>query len=192
MEIKIFNRNVTVRTVALVLSAFTLIAFHFPVFKYAANNIETVLNRVLIIGGAAIIMLALNYLVYYALLYLGRIVGKILLALTFIGNAIALYFINTYEVLITDKMMGNVFNTRYSEASAFFSYVAILYIVILGILPCIYLFRCKIKYDTFKRFSKNLGIALLVAIVGALMNMSNFTWVDRHAPKVGSMLMPWS
>lgn len=192
MEIKIFKRNITVRNLALVLSVFTLVAYHFPVFKYAAANIETVFNKVLITGGAAIIMLALNYLVYYTLLNLGRTFGKILLALTFIGNSIALYFINTYEVLITDKMMGNVFNTRYSEASAFFSYVAFVYIILLGILPCIYIFRCRIKYDSFKRFGKNVGMALLVAIVGALINMSNFTWVDRHAPQVGSMLMPWS
>ncbi len=192
MEIKILKREITVRSAALVLSAFTLMAYHFPVFKYAAANIETGLNKILIAGGAAIIMLALNYLVYYTLLYLGRTFGKILLALTFIGNSIALYFINTYEVLITDKMMGNVFNTRYSEASAFFSNVALLYIILLGIVPCIYLFRCKIKYDTLKSFGKNVGIALLVAVSGALVNMSNFTWVDRHAPQVGSMLMPWS
>ena len=192
MEIKIFNRNVTIQRAALVLSAFTLIAYHYPVFKYAAANIETTLNKALIVGGAAIIMLALNYLVYYTLLYLGRTLGKIVLALTFIGTSLALYFINTYEVLITDKMMGNVFNTRYSEASAFFSYMALIYIIVLGILPCIYLFRIKIKYDSLKRFGKNIGIALLIAISGALINMSNFTWVDRHAPQVGSMLMPWS
>ncbi len=182
----------SIRTVALILSVFTLIAYHFPVFKYAANNTEGGFNGVLIMGGAAIVMLALNFLVYNLLLYLGRIVGKIILSLTFIGNAIAFYFITTYEVLITDKMMGNVFNTRYSEASAFFSYTALLYVIVLGVIPCIYILTRKIEYGRFKQFMTNSGIALLFTLLGAIINMQNFTWVDRHAPKVGSLLMPWS
>ena len=188
----LLNRTVTIRTLSLTLSVFTLVAYHFPVFNYAANNIEGGLNGILIMGGAAVIMLAVNYLVYYTLLYVGRFLGKILLALTFIGNSIALYFINSYEALITYRMMGNVFNTRYSEASGFFSYTAVLYVVFLGILPCIYIFCRKIKYGDFKHYLTNLGIALLVVLIGTLANMNNFTWVDRHAHQVGSMLMPWS
>ena len=188
----LLRNTVSVKTVSLILSVFTLIAYHFPVFNYAANNVEGRLNGALIMGGAAIIMLALNYWIYYTLLYLMRFFGKVLLALMFIGNSIALYFINTYEVLITDKMMGNVFNTRYSEASGFFSYAVIFYIVVLGILPSIYIFISKIEYGNFKRYIVNLGIALLVIVSGTLVNMGNFTWVDRHATQVGSMLMPWS
>lgn len=188
----ILNKSFSVRFISLSLSLFTLIAFHFPVFQYAVRNVEGGINGILIIGGAAIIMLALNYLVYYTLLYIGHRLGKILLSLTFVGNSIALYFINTYEVLITDKMMGNVFNTRYSEASGFFSYIAIFYVVFLGILPCIYIFACKIRYGNFKSFLVNSGLALLVVVAGVLVNMKNFTWVDRHATQLGSMIMPWS
>lgn len=188
----LFGNPVSVKTISLVLSAFTLVAYHFPVFNYAADNVEDRLNGILIMGGAAIIMLALNYWIYYTLLYVMRLFGKVLLALMFVGNSIALYFINTYEVLITDKMMGNVFNTRYSEASGFFSYVAILYIVALGILPAVYILTSKIEYGNLKRYVVNLGMALLIMLSGTLANMGNFTWVDRHATQVGSMLMPWS
>ena len=187
-----FKKTVSAKVVSLILSAFTLMAYHFPVFNYAVNNVEGGVNGLLIIGGAAMIMLALNYLIYYTLLYMMRSLGKIILSLLFIGNSVALYFINTFEVLITDKMMGNVFNTRYSEASGFFSYAFIFYVVFLGVLPCIYIWVCKVEYGNFKCFAKNIGIALLVSLSGVLANMANFTWVDRHATQVGSMLMPWS
>ena len=187
-----FKKTASIKTVSLAFSIFTLLAYHFPVFNYAANNVEGGLNGVLIMGGAAIIMLALNYLVCYTLLYAGRWGGKIILSLMLIGNSIALYFINTYEVLITDKMMGNVFNTRYSEASGFFSSAAVLYIIFLGILPCVYILTRKIIYGNFKSLAVNLGISLLIVLSGALINVKNFTWVDRHATQVGSMLMPWS
>ncbi len=187
-----FAKPISIKKIALILSFFTLVAYHFPVFKYAADNTEGGFNSILILGGAAIVMLALNFLVYTLLLYLGRFVGKILLSLTFIGNAIAFYFITTYEVLITDKMMGNVFNTRYSEASAFFSYTALLYILLLGVVPSIYILTRKINYGTLRQFATSSGVALLFTLLGAGINMQNFTWIDRHAPKLGSLLMPWS
>ena len=105
----IFKRNNSIKKIAVILSIFTLIAYHFPIFNYAIKNVEGGFNGILIIGGLATIMLAINYFIYYLLLYLGRLIGKILLSFMFIGNAITLYFINTYEVLITDKMMGNVY-----------------------------------------------------------------------------------
>lgn len=115
--------------VASVLSLFTLVAYHRPFFRLVLDNLEGGFNGVMIAGGLVVVMLALNFLVYYLLLFLGRFVGKCLLAFTFVGNALSLYFINTYQVLITDKMMGNVFNTRYSEASGFFSWDAVWYLL---------------------------------------------------------------
>ena len=137
-------------------------------------------------------MLALNFFVYYLVLFLGRIVGKCILAFTFIGNAVSLYFIDTYQVLITDKMMGNVFNTRYSEASGFFSWSAVWYLLLLGIVPCVYLFGRRFDYGSRKRFFARTGIALAVSPTVALLNMPNWPWIDRNAPKLGSLIMPWS
>ena len=188
----LFKRKATLRSVALLLSVFTLLAFHFPVFKYAADNIEGGLNGALIIGGAAIIMVALNFLIYYLFLYIGRIVGKILLSASFICNAIMLYFVITYETLVTDSMMGNVFNTRFSEASGFFSLAAVFYVLFLGVIPAVYLFVRKFEYGSFKRCMTNIGIALLVTLMGVVANVTNFTWIDKHSTELGSMLMPWS
>ena len=138
--------------VASVLSLFTLVAYHRPFFRLVLDNLEGGFNGVMIAGGLVVVMLALNFLVYYLLLFLGRFVGKCLLAFTLIGNALSLYFINTYQVLITDKMMGNVFNTRYSEASGFFSWDAVWYLLFLGVVPCIYLFARRVDYGSRRRF----------------------------------------
>ena len=114
--VKFLKEKTDLTRISSVLSLFTLVAFHWPFFRLVLGNIEGGFNGVLITGGLGVLMFALNFLVYYLVLFLGRFVGKCILAFTFIGNAISLYFINTYQVLITDKMMGNVFNTRYSEA----------------------------------------------------------------------------
>ena len=104
--VKPLKEKTNLTRISSVLSLFTLVAFHWPFFRLVLGNIEGGFNGVLITGGLGVLMFALNFLVYYLVLFLGRFVGKCILAFTFIGNAISLYFINTYQVLITDKMMG--------------------------------------------------------------------------------------
>lgn len=188
----IFKKKTSLTITCLVLSAFTLFAFHIPFFKQVIKNIEGDFNGVLIAGGLAILMLTLNFFIYYLLLFAGRIVGKVILAISFLGNAITLYFINSYEVLITSQMMGNVFNTQFSEASGFFSFSFILYLLLLGVPPCLYIFFRKFSYGSVKRFFANIGIALGVIIAVVAVNLKNTTWIDRNATELGSLLMPWS
>lgn len=192
MKLDFLRKPKGIKGTSLVLSMFTTLAFHIPAFKAVLENIESGWNGVLIFASVAILMLAVNYFFYYLLLWLGRFVGKIIIAFTFIADAISLYFINTYEVLITDMMMGNVFNTRFSEAEGFFSLSAVLYILFLGIPPCIYLFAKRTDYNTFKSFLKNIGTSLLIIALVVLANMRNTLWIDNNSTQLGSLLMPWS
>ncbi len=186
------NRSISLSAFSLILSIFTLLAYHFPFFRAVIRNVEADLNGVLITGGLVIVMLALNYFIYYLLLFLGRFVGKCILAFTFIGNAVCFYFIVTYNALITDKMMGNVFNTQYSEASGFLTWQLLLYILLLGIPPCIYIFARKFDYGNFKRFAARSGISLAVILCAVGANFNNVLWIDRNSTEIGSLLMPWS
>lgn len=175
-----------------VLSLFTLIAYHIPFFIFVLNNVEGGFNKVLIFSSLILLMLGLNYFFYYLILYLFRMVGKILLSILFIANSVAFYFITSYDTLITAKMMGNVFNTRYSEASGFFSVTLWIEIICLGVVPCVYLFWRKIDYGRWRQFFANIGISLGVCVALALINIANWPWIDRNAPTMGSIIMPWS
>ena len=176
----------------MILSAFTLVAYHIPFFRLVLDKIEGGFNGVLITAGLAVLMLALNHFFYYLVLYTGRFVGRCILAFTFIADAISLYFINSYEVLITDSMMGNVYNTQFSEASGFFSLAAVLYVLFLGVIPCIFIFAAKTDFGSFKRFLSNIGLALGLAVAIAFVNIQNWPWIDRNSTELGSLLMPWS
>lgn len=186
------NKPHNIKATSLALSIYTTLAFHIPAFKAVLDNIEGGWNGALIFTSVAVLMLAANYLFYYLLLWTGRTIGKAIIAFSFIADAISLYFINTYEVLITDMMMGNVFNTRFSEASGFFSLSAILYILLLGVPPCIYLFAKRTDYSTFKSFLKNIGASLLIIALVVLANIRNTLWIDNNSTQLGSLLMPWS
>lgn len=190
--VNIFKQKRSITLISAALSIYTLLAYHYPVFKVIVENLEGGFNSVIITVGFAVLMLATNFFFYNLLLYLTRTVGKWITAFTLIGDAIMLYFVNTYDVLVTDSMMGNVFNTRYSEASGYFSLSAVLYVVFLGILPATLLILQQIDYKSLKRFGINTGIALATMVAMVAININNFTWIDRHATKLGSLLMPWS
>ena len=178
--------------ICLTLSAYTLFAFNIPFFKEVCSRISDNFNGIWIVASMSVVMLALNFLIYYLLLYLGRSVGKFIIAFTLIANSACLYFMNTFNVLIDKTMMGNVFNTRFSEASSFTSWTVIAYILLLGIIPSIWLFYRKISYGSVKRFFANLGIALAVILATLLGNKHNVLWIDYNAPVIGSKIMPWS
>ena len=186
------ERPISLAVMSGLLSIFTLLAFHFPFFKDVVSNVEAGFNRILIVSSMVIIMLALNYFIYYLILFFGRFAGKVLIALMMVANASCFYFICTYNVLIDRDMMGNFYNTQFSEASSFMSWKMILYIISLGILPAVMLFMKKIKYGTWKRLGANVAISIAAIILAVGCNMKNFTWIDKQAPVLGSRLMPWS
>lgn len=190
--VKLFKREIKLTPLCAVISLFTLIAYHYPLFELVVNNIEGGINGVIITGGLGVLMLATNFMMSYIVLYALRGAGRWIVGLSFIADAVTLYFINTYDVLITDAMMGNFFNTRYSEASGFFSWMAVLYVVLLGLLPCIYTVSRKIDYGSAKMFGSRVGIALATMVAMVAININNFTWIDRNATQLGSLLMPWS
>ncbi len=167
-----------------IIIAFTLVAL--------LLNIDINWNSVLIFSSVAVLLYTLNYFIYYLLLWLGRVVGKVIISLTFIIDAVCLYSINTYEAYITEPTIANVFNTRYSEASSFFSMTGVMYVLLLGIPPCIYLFAKKIDYSKFWRFLVNIITPLIIVISILFANIRNVLWIDQNATLLGGRLQPWS
>ncbi|SQB28503.1 Phosphoethanolamine transferase eptA [Chryseobacterium jejuense] len=137
-------------------------------------------------------MLVANAFVFYLIFFLSRIVGKILLILTFIISSISVYFINTYSVIIDESMIGNILNTNYEESSSFFSIKLIFYIIFLGILPSIYIIKVKIINVPLKKFLITSSLTLLFIVIVAFANASNWLWIDKNSKTLGGLAMPWS
>lgn len=134
----------------------------------------------------------LNALVFYIGLALLRVIGKWLIALFFIINAIAIYFINTYAVIIDRTMIGNVLNTNYEESSSFFSFSLVVNIILLGVLPSYFIFKFSINYDSVKRSFIQIFLTLFILQSIAYVNSPNWLWIDKNSKTLGALIMPWS
>ncbi len=179
---------------ALIFSLFNLIFFHYPFYNYVLDNVESVLSSegLILLGGLTILLIGLNYFVFYLLLYLLGRVGQWLLFIFFNISAVAVYFINSYSVIIDETMIGNVFNTNFSEASSFFSFKLILYILLLGILPIFLLGKAQLIRESIKGFLVRMLICILTLGGLAFATSSQWMWIDKNATSLGGLVMPWS
>ena len=188
----IIRRPIDITNYALILSIFTLFVYNIPLISKVVNSVDADFNGFIIVTTVFVLLLLLNYFLYYLLLYCFRVVGKYLIAFTFIGNAICLYFINSYNTLITMEMMGNVFNTRPSEAGSYMSANFVLYVIFLGIIPAVCVAAARINYRSIWRFLTTLVVTIAITISSLFINKDNILWIDRYAPFIGGLAMPYS
>ena len=179
----------------LIISVLNFLLFHFPFFGFVVNHVDVdykSFNGILLIISLVIAMLVANFFVIYLFFYLSRRFSKALFTIFFLINSIALYFVTTYSVIIDESMISNVFNTKYEEASSFFSIKFLVYILFLGIVPSIFIIKAKLIKPTLKRFSITSLVSLFLLIVLVFANASNWLWIDKNSKTLGGLAMPWS
>ena len=178
---------------ALLMSFLNFLFFHFPFYNFVFSNADyKSLNGICLITSLIILMLVVNAFVFYLMFFLSHFVGKLIVIVFFIINSIALYFINTYSVIIDESMIGNVFNTNYEEASSFLSVKLIIYILFLGVVPGVYISKVKIINPTLKKFLITASLTVFFILMVIFANAGNWLWIDKNSKQLGGLAMPWS
>ena len=62
--VNIFKQKRSITLISALLSIYTLLAYHYPLFKVIVENLEGGFNSVIITVGFAVLMLATNFLIY--------------------------------------------------------------------------------------------------------------------------------
>ena len=186
-------RDLKLTRFVLLISVLNFLLFHYPFFQFVFQNLDyKSISGLATILSLAIVVIALNFFIFFIIFYISGKTGKVLITLFFLINATALYFINTYSIIVDGVMISNLLNTRYEEASSFFSIQLILYIIVFGILPSIFIIKSKIVNVTFRKFSAVTALTFTLILVLAFANAKNWTWIDKNSGKLGGLVMPWS
>ena len=171
----------------------TLLLYNIPFFNYVADNSnESAGGRLLLLASLVVVMLSLNFMLTYLTLFLLRKVGRVLLAILSVINAVAVYFVFTYHVIIDATAIENVFNTRYSEASGFFSWSLWLFILAAGVLPAAFCLLQPIVMGKAKKMAAYCGASLAVILAVLALNVHQTLWISQHDTELGGLLQPWS
>lgn len=163
------------------LMSFVLFVSDLPTWQGFAQLASVLVVQFLLLG----FLLALISVVSITLL-------KLVSTVLFVTNSVALYYMQTYNIDIDRSMIGNILNTDTGEAAGLFHPFLLLYVVIFGGLPCLFIWGAKvIKPKWYWRISA--AIATFAALLTWLY-MTSFTWLwfDQHASRMGSKILPWS
>ena len=186
-------RSLSLFTFSCIVSIGTLLLYNIPFFQFVINNSnESTFGVVWLIVSLVVIMLAVNFMMTYLAMFCMRMVGRIVLAILSLINATAVYFIMTYNVIISATTIENVFNTRYSEASGFFSWSLWLFILVFGLLPALFCLLQPVVIGKVKKLGIYCGCSLAVILVVGLLNINQTLFISQHDTELGGLLQPWS
>ena len=178
---------------AVIISILNAVLFHIPFIKFCISqtNIGT-FKGLFILTSFFFVLFALNVIITLLLCLISRRLAKILWCIFFIINAISLYFINTFGVILDEPMIGNVLNTNTTEAYSFISTSLVAYTVLLGILPAIYISQVKMPERHYKKTFSHIGILSGSILIVVILNIINFSWITTNIYIIKSSVMPWA
>lgn len=172
---KILSKNMKEITSSrlIVLAAFFLIAADnmrfflnvVEVYPPTIRNSAFLLSMVLVFGSVMVLLLSL---VCY------RQTTKTVLIIILMLSSLAAYFMDSYGVIIDGGMMQNVFKTNIVETRDLITFKMIVYVILLGIVPSLFVYRVKIVYEGHMKELVLRGKMILSAFLTAVITMLVF------------------
>lgn len=146
----IFGYNISFTKFVSIYVAFTLVLYNFIFWN-------KIISAIKFSGIADFFLLIKFFIALFALFFtvcsiiFVKFTTKFLAILLLIINSVCAYFMQAYGVPIESGMLANAMSTDIKETMDLINIKLILYIVLLGILPSIVIFRTKIIYKSFFR-----------------------------------------
>lgn len=177
----------------LLVSLLNVVFFNFPlvVYVWAHTDFSTGFGwQILATVSALVFTMSCVFLSVAALL--GRGILKLVTALFMVGNIFALYFMQTYNVLLDKSMMGNVVNTQPAEVMGLFSMGT--WLMGISAVVAVLLFVPRLKLAQVNRWQHAALAVVSPILCGILVYFSSATWLwfDEHAKQLGGKVLPWS
>jgi lipid A ethanolaminephosphotransferase len=183
----------TATTFIAVTAVLNALLYHVPLFSFAAGALDlssvtgdlTLVTLLIVLLSETVLLLILLALISH------RLLGPLCMLLA-MANAVALYFVVTYHVVLDETMMGNVLNTDRGEASEYLHPTLAAYVLTLGVLPCWLLARVRVRPTPRLRLAAVALGCLALTVLWCLLAARSWLWFDENSKRVGGMIMPWS
>lgn len=185
-------RTVRPEVVTLLASAFLLLGFNLNLWQHLFS-ITSADSKGLAMRFAFGLMIFCVFNIVLTLLAFRRVFKPVLISL-FMISAGVVYFMSEYGVMIDAGMFRNFAETNVTEVQGLLSLKLALYILLLGVLPSLILWKLPISYRRWhlELFSKLLvTVVCFVAIGGvALANYQGLSSLFRNHHELRLMVVP--
>lgn len=193
ISIRRFQADIKLPIFIAFVSLLNVFLFHLPLFCYAIESFD------LLTGSSFSILLMLFLVVFTSSILFWLILClfhqsflKPIVWVSFLGNAIALYFITSYQITLDKSMIGNIFTTNWDETRELLSGKLFIFLIVFGLVPIWFCNRIKIKKLNRISVLKIIVLVLSIFIILTYVFSQSWLWFDKHAKKIGGMVLPWS
>ncbi|VVM97828.1 Phosphoethanolamine transferase EptA [Pseudomonas fluorescens] len=178
--------------VTLIASAFLLLGCNIVLWQHLFEITAADGNGLAMRLAFGVMILAAFNIVLTVLAF--RPVLKPLLTLIFLISAGVAYFMSQYGVMIDAGMFRNFAETNATEVRDLLSWKLFAYILLLGVLPSLLLWKVPVNYRRWHRelISKVIVSVVSVAVIGAvaLVNYQGLSSLFRNHHEIRLMLVP--
>ncbi|HEY5714797.1 MAG TPA: phosphoethanolamine--lipid A transferase [Psychromonas sp.] len=186
------NANIPVNMAFLIilLSLYYAFVLNYPIVEkiYILSENQSVFHYL------SPIILTFAFIIVFSLLALPYLFKAIQIPLI-LTSALTFYASLKYNVMFDYAMIENIFETNSGEAFSYVNAPSILYFVLLGILPAIFIFKTKIIYaKSVTKELLNRIILISVAIIGILLIAAfyykDYSSIGRNNSYLNKMINP--
>jgi lipid A ethanolaminephosphotransferase len=187
------GRELGVGRFILFFSLFNTVVFQWPLYVLAVSTRAALdWSTILAISTLFVFQLTISMTVLGLCALVSIRLLKSVCALLTVGNAVALYFVVQYKVVIDATMVGNIVNTNVKEASELAHPKLLLYVVLLGLVPAAMLLRQRVAASTRVRRAMAVVLSLVLGSTWLYANAQSWLWIDKNAKAFGGLILPWS
>ncbi len=164
---------------------FLLIFDNFSFFNNVAAVYPVSFNNIGFLISLAVVLTSVMILLFS--IFCAKYTVKPILIIILLASSLASYFMNEYSIVIDDSMIQNIFETDIKESLDLFSFRLVLYFLLAGILPSVFVLKVNVKYGSLKTgWLSRLKIisGTLVIIFLMLLPFSKFytSFLREHKP----------
>jgi len=176
-------KNITNSKMIILASIFLVMFANIRFFYNVIEVYPVTLQNLAFLGSLVIVLTCVIIFLLSLVCYKHTI--KPLLILILLVSSFTSYSMDTYNVIIDENMIQNMVRTDVGEVNDLLNLKMILYIIFLGILPSIFIYKTKIKYTTLKpEIISRIKLLLisLVIMVLVLISFGNFyaSFIRQH------------
>lgn len=177
----------------LMVTLMNTLLFNGALYAYVASHLDLLtMGGLMIAASIAAIVFTFNLCFISLLVIISPALVKLLFVITSLINAVALYYMLSYQVTLDITMIGNIFNTRTSESVELLTPTLFIYAILLAVIPSALMLKIEVKPRKRLHIIINAVIALIVTMVFLYANASSWLWLDKHAKILGGKVLPWS
>lgn len=185
-------KSVRPELVTLLASVFLLLGFNLTLWQHLFA-ITDYNGKGLMLRAAFGVMIFCVFNIFLTLFAFKRVMKPVLIMLFMISAGVA-YFMNQYGVMIDAGMFRNFAETNVTEVGDLLSLKLLVYIVLLGLLPSLVVWRIPVNYRRWHRelISKSLVSVGCAAVIGgiALLNYQGLSSLFRNHHELRLMVVP--